>query len=38
MADAAQGDELTCPFCGRQFTAQDVLTDHFADDHGMTGF
>lgn len=38
MSDAAQADELTCPFCGKQFPVQDELTSHFADAHGMDGF
>lgn len=38
MSDTAPGDELTCPFCGRIFPAQDALTDHFTNDHDIEGF
>lgn len=32
---ASTQEELVCPFCGQEFHAQDDLTDHFTDDHGV---
>ena len=33
MASDTQEADFVCPFCGRDFDGQDVLTDHFAEKH-----